>query len=60
MPLQRLALFALCLAAGAVAGWAIAASTGSAWGWVAIPLALAIGWLFVADPTQCQRCEPPR
>jgi hypothetical protein len=58
-PLLRFALFVLCLAAGCAAGWAVAAWTGSAWGYVAIPLTLAIGWLFVADPTQCQCHEPP-
>ncbi len=58
-PLRRLALLVLCLCAGAAVGGVVAAWSGSAWGWVAVPLALAIGWLLIADPTQCQACDPP-
>ncbi len=54
---QRVRLLAMCLALGtlvAVLGQALVAS--AAW-WLAIPVALAAGWLLVADPT---RCMPPR
>lgn len=48
-----LACIALGLAIGA-AGWLL--SDDSAW-FAAIPAVLAAGWLFLADPTQC---EAPR
>jgi uncharacterized membrane protein YoaK (UPF0700 family) len=52
-PLRRLVLLLACLAAGAAVGaWGSAWSGSAAW-WLAIPVALGIGWLFVADPTQC-------
>lgn len=31
---------------------------GDAW-FLALPLAIAVGWLFVADPLQCQRPQTP-
>jgi uncharacterized membrane protein YoaK (UPF0700 family) len=52
-PLRRLVLLLACLAAGAAVGaWGSAWSGSAAW-WLAIPVVLGIGWLFVADPTQC-------
>jgi hypothetical protein len=52
-PLHRLALLLVCLAAGAAVGaWGAAWSGSGAW-WLAIPVALGIGWMAVADPTQC-------
>lgn len=60
-PRQRLALLGACLLGGAVVGaigwWA---SGAQVW-WLAVPAATALGWWFVADPTQCERpIEPPR
>lgn len=52
-----LALLAL-LATGAVLGAAAAWLTGSQYWFLAIPAALAIGWLFLANPLACQP-EPP-
>lgn len=47
------------LVALAVIGWVVGAAgnavSGNAYWYCAIPAAVALGWLFVADPT---RCEP--
>jgi hypothetical protein len=54
---RRIRLFVLCLGVGlmvAVLGQALWPS--DAW-WLALPAALALGWLLVADPS---RCEPRR
>jgi hypothetical protein len=53
----RLVWLLACVAAGSAigaAGWML--SGDSAW-FAAIPAVLAAGWLFLADPTQC---EAPR
>ncbi len=50
----RLALLLSCLAMGAVigaGGWLL---TGSGHWFLALPAVIAIGWLFVADPTRCE------
>lgn len=55
--MRRLKLLILCLALGvlvALTGQAVAVSP---WWWLAVPVAVAAGWLLVADPT---RCEPRR
>lgn len=50
---RRLLGLGACLVGGAVVGaigwWA---TDAQAW-WLAIPAAIAVGWWFVADPTQC-------
>lgn len=52
-PWRRLVLLLACLAAGLGVGvWGSAWAGSAAW-YLAIPIALGIGWLFVADPTQC-------
>lgn len=47
----------LLLLALAAAGWLVgtvgSALTGSAYWYGAIPAAVALGWLFVADPSRC-------
>ena len=52
---RRLALLLGCLTAGAavalVGSWLVPAQ---AW-WLAVPAAVAISWLVVADPTRCER-----
>jgi len=54
---RRLSWLLLCLAAGSVvAALGLALQGSPAW-WLAVPAAVAIGWLRVADPTEC---EPPR
>ena len=49
----RLAWFLACLSAGAAAGMAGAWLTGNPYWFLAIPAALAVGWLFVANPDEC-------
>ena len=52
-PVRRLLLLLVCIAVGvAVGAWGSTWSGSVAW-YLAIPVALGIGWLFVADPTQC-------
>lgn len=53
----RLALLLACLAAGVGVAWLGQALWPSQAWWLAVPAALALGWLGVADPT---RCRPPR
>lgn len=52
----RLAWLLACFLAGLAVGYIGEALTGSQYGYLAIPAFVAIGWLFLADPTQC---EPP-
>ena len=52
---RRLAALLACIAIGWLAGAALGAWTASPWRWLGVPAAIAIGWLFVADPTQCTR-----
>ena len=51
--LRRVVLLTVLLAAGAVVGLLGSWLSGSALWYLAIPVALAVGWLWVADPTQC-------
>ena len=50
---------ALLLLALAAAGWLVgavgSALSGQAYWYAAIPAAVAVGWLFVADPSRCDR-----
>ena len=55
--LRALALLAV-LATGATLGAASAWLTGSQYWFLAIPGALAVGWLFLANPLACQP-QPP-
>lgn len=56
-PLSRMLLLLALLAAGAAVGVLGQWLSGSALWYLAIPLALAAGWLWVADITQC---VPPK
>lgn len=55
--MRRAVLFAICLLAGSVVGFVGVALTGSQWWYVAIPGALALGWLAVANPERCMPRE---
>lgn len=52
---KRLAWFLACLSAGAAAGMAGAWFTGNPSWFLAVPVALAVGWLFVANPDECNQ-----
>ena len=53
---RRALLLGACTAAGLAAGAAGWWMTGDARSMLALPGVIALGWLFVADPS---RCEPP-
>jgi len=55
--LKRLAWLLACVFAGSIIAIAGESLSGSSAWYVAIPAVVAAGWLFVADPTEC---EPPR
>jgi hypothetical protein len=52
-PLRRLVWLLVCIAVGLVVAIAGSLLAGSSWWALAVPVSIAIGWLFVADPTQC-------
>jgi hypothetical protein len=54
---KRLLLLAACIGGGLGAGLAGYALTGEQAWFLAVPAAMAAGWMFVGDPT---RCTPPR
>jgi hypothetical protein len=55
-PLRRLAWLVACILAGGIVAFiGNAFMAHQAWA-LAIPAAVAAGWLFVADPT---KCDPP-
>jgi hypothetical protein len=54
---KRLMLLLGCAAAGALVGFVGSSLTGSDVGYLALPLFIGIGWLFVADPS---KCAPPK
>ncbi|MBK7472603.1 MAG: hypothetical protein IPI73_20280 [Betaproteobacteria bacterium] len=51
---RRLLLLLGCIALGTVIGWGGFAITGAVAWFLAIPAAIAAGWLVVADPTRCE------
>ena len=57
--IRRLALFVACICAGVLVGVIGSRITGSDHWYLAIPALLAVVWLFVADPNECQRCSQP-
>ncbi len=58
-PRRRLALFVAALTVGVGAGVAGYAITGSEAWFLAIPVALAVPWWFLADPTCCTAPQRP-
>ena len=58
---QRFLLLAACILAGLGAGIVGRALTGDDAWFLALPAAVALGWLFVGDPTRCgSPGRPPR
>lgn len=55
--LERLGWLLACIAVGALVGVVGSVLTGSDLWYLAVPVAIAAVWMFVADPTQC---EPAR
>ena len=53
---RRIAWLAACVGAGALVGVVGSRVSGDPVWLVAIPAAIAVGWLFVANPAEC---EPP-
>jgi len=51
---RRLALLVALAVVGWVVGAAGSAASGNDYWYCAIPAAVALGWFFVADPTQCE------
>ena len=51
--MRRGLLLVLCLALGGLIGFIGAQVSGSDWWYVAIPGAVAAGWLRVANPENC-------
>ena len=49
----RLMLFLSCCAIGAAIGVIGKILTGRDFGYLAVPLLIALAWIFVADPTEC-------
>jgi hypothetical protein len=54
---RRLVWLLVCVAAGVAVGGVGQLMAGSQAWWLAVPAAVALGWLLVADP---EACEPPR
>jgi len=50
---RRAVLFVVCLLLGCVVGFVGDAASGSPWWYLAIPGAIAAGWLAVANPESC-------
>ncbi|HEY0857147.1 MAG TPA: hypothetical protein VGE16_08825 [Albitalea sp.] len=49
----------VCVALGLAVALAGVFISGHPMWYVAVPAAVALGWLFVADPTACERPAPP-
>ena len=54
---RRFILLGVCLVAGSATGVLGAFVTDSEWWYVSVPIALALGWLWVGTPEQCTRAE---
>ena len=51
--LRRVALLGACIIAGAVIGAVGQHFSGSSAWFLALPILVAVAWLFVANPTEC-------
>jgi hypothetical protein len=57
---KRLAWLLACVGLGALLGGVGSWLTGIAFWYIAIAGAVAVGWLFVADPSACEPSAPER
>ena len=57
--MKRALLLLACIAIGLAAGAAGYFATGSQWWFLALPGAMALAWLFVANPEQCMAGRGP-
>jgi len=55
--MRRLILLLVCIGAGAVVGVLGQVATDNVWWYLAVPIAVAAGWLWVGTPEQC--CPAP-
>jgi hypothetical protein len=55
---QRLAWLLACIGIGAGVGFLGSFFTGNPGWYFAIPIAVAAAWLFIADPSACERPAP--
>lgn len=55
--IRRFFLLIACIGVGAVIGVLGQFATGNVWWYLAIPIAVAAGWLWVGTPEQC--CPEP-
>lgn len=55
--MRRATLLIVCLVGGGAAGVVGEWASGSQWWYLGIPVAVAAGWLFIANP---EHCIPPR
>jgi hypothetical protein len=53
-------LLLACIVVGLVIGAIGHALSGSSAWYLALPAAVVVGWLFVADPTECEPPSRPR
>jgi len=51
---RRLAWLLVCLIGGGLVGGAGQYLTGEKAWFLAVPIAVAVGWLFLADPSRCE------
>jgi len=57
--LRRTLALLVCLAIGIALGWTGAILTGQTAWFLAVPVAVAFGWLFFADPSKCLPSDAP-
>jgi len=51
--MRRALLLIICLGGGGVVGAVGEQFSGNEWWYLAIPIAVAVGWLFVGSPENC-------
>lgn len=56
---RRALLLLACIALGLALGFIGQSLTSESVWFLAVPICIAIGWFFVADPNECVKCEPP-